>query len=279
MRVTLARRIEEAAAAVGARIPRPPRVAAILGSGLGAADLGIEEAVAVPYSAIPHMPRVSVAGHKGELVTGSIGTVPVAILSGRVHLYEGWSVQDVTFGVRVLARLGCRILLVTNAAGSTRPDLVPGTLVLVTDHINLTGEDPTRGPEPAEIGARFLGLTEAYDPRLGRILVRAAKAESIPLAQGIYCAGKGPCYETPAEVRMIAGLGADLVGMSTVPEVIAAVHAGMRVAAVSCVTNLAAGIEGSHPDHEEVKRVAGEASERLARIFRLFVPLAAEETS
>jgi purine-nucleoside phosphorylase len=277
--MTLRERIEEAVRFIREETALAPRVAAVLGSGLGAADLDMTDVVALPYGSIPHMPSVAVPGHKGELIVGTVAGTVAAVLSGRVHLYEGYGAHEVTFGVRVMAGLGCETLLVTNASGSTRPDLQPGTLVLLTDHINLTGEDPTRGTEALELGTRFLGLTDAYDPGLRFLLHRAAREESIRLSEGVYAASKGPCYETPAEVGMLSSMGADLVGMSTVPETIAARHAGMKVVGVSCVTNLAAGIEGSRPDHEEVKLVAGQASERLARLFTSFCKLLGETSS
>ncbi len=268
---TLGDRIREAAAAISALAPGPPGIAAVLGSGLGAAEIGLADTVVIPYAGIPHMPCPSVPGHAGHLLLGVSGRTRMAVLSGRVHLYEGWSVHDVTFGVRVMAALGCEALVVTNAAGSTRPDLEPGTLVLISDHLNLTGEDPTRGPEAAGLGTLFQDMTGAYDPALGQTMSRAASLEGIALRTGVYSAGRGPCYETPAEVRMLAGMGADLVGMSTVPEVMAARHSGMRVVGVSCVTNFAAGVGGSHPDHAEVKKVAGASSARLAALIGRFV--------
>jgi len=277
--MTPGERIGEAVRFVRESTSLVPRVAAVLGSGLGAAELDMRDGVVLPYGSIPHMPSVAVPGHKGELVIGTVAGTTAAVLSGRVHLYEGYTAHEVTFGVRVMAGLGCETLLVTNASGSTRPDMQPGMLVLLTDHINLTGEDPTRGAEATELGTRFLGLTDAYDPGLRFLMHRAAREESIRLAEGVYAASKGPCYETPAEVRMLSSMGADLVGMSTVPETIAARHAGMKVVGVSCVTNLAAGIEGSHPDHEEVKLVAGQASERLARLFRSFCKLLGETSA
>jgi purine-nucleoside phosphorylase len=272
----LGERIDEACGFISGKIHRPPRVAAVLGSGLGASDLAMTDAASLDYGSIPHLPSVSVPGHKGELICGSIGSTPCAVFSGRVHLYEGYSVGEVTFGIRVMAALGCETLFVTNASGSTRPDLTPGTLVLITDHLNLTGEDPTRGAEAAGLGTRFLDLVDAYDPGLRFLVHRAARDAGVKLAEGVYAASRGPCYETPAEVGMLSSTGADLVGMSTVPEVIAARHSGMRVVGVSCVTNLAAGVEGSRPDHEEVKQVAGEASARLAQIFKGFVQLLGE---
>lgn len=274
--MSLKNRIEEAAEHIRGRIQGRPRVVAVLGSGLGSSDLRMEDPVTLPYSEIPHMPRVSVQGHKGELVVGPVAGTMVTVMSGRVHLYEGFSADEVTLGVRIAAALGCDTFVATNASGTTRTDWKPGTLVLITDHINLTGEDPTRGREAAELGTRFQDLTEAYDPGLRFLVHRAAREENIKLVEGVYAASKGPCYETPAEVSMLGAMGADLVGMSTVPEVIAARHAGMRVVGLSCVTNLAAGVEGSRPNHEEVNQVAGEASARLSRLFRSFVKLLGE---
>ncbi len=274
--MTFSRRIDEACAAVRFVTDLVPRVGLVLGSGLGAASIGVEDQVVIPYARIPHVPMPSVQGHRGELSLGRVGKMGVAVLSGRVHLYEGHGVEDVVMAVRMLARLGMETLVVTNAAGSTRPQLRPGALVLVTDHLNLTGEDPTRGPEAAGLGPRFTNLTDAYDPGLLALFRRAAADVGVEMAEGVYAASKGPCYETPAEVRMLASMGADLLGMSTVPEVIACRHMGLRVAAVSCVTNLAAGIEGSHPDHEEVGRIASQASGRLALLVARFLELVGE---
>ena len=264
-------KIEEAAAAVAKACGLRPVIGAVLGSGLGVSSFssagGVKE---IPYAMIPGLPTPSVAGHAGKLILMTLSGTECAILSGRVHLYEGWSALMVTFGVRMLLRLGCRVVVLTNAAGAVNPALRPGSLVLLRDHINLTGEDPTRGKELWEKGGGFTSLTELYDPEFRDLLRRGAQAEGIALEEGVYASLKGPCYETPAEIRMLRTMGADLVGMSTALEAMAIRHGGARVAAISCVTNLGAGIEGSNPNHEEVKKIAAESSERLTRLLTRF---------
>ena len=204
--------IEEAAAFIAARSKVPPVLGAVLGSGLGASDFaeGVDT-VELLYREIPHMPAPTVAGHAGRLVLGSLGGKRCAILSGRVHLYEGWDGRMVTFAVRVLARLGCRAVFLTNAAGAVSPALRPGSLVLITDHINLTREDPTRGPLVRPSLERFTGMVDAYDPGCRDLVRRAADGEGILLKEGVYASLAGPSYETPAEIRMLAALGADLL--------------------------------------------------------------------
>jgi len=259
-------RLEYARAWVRGRTELRPVVGVVLGSGLGALADRFEGAVSIPYQEIPEFPAVSVAGHAGRLVVGTLGGVPLAAMQGRVHAYEGWSAEDIVFGVRLLAATGVRALLVTNAAGAVNPGLAPGDLVRITDHLNLTGLNPLTGPNDDRIGPRFPDMSQAYDPQLGALLHESAGRLGIALGTGLYAGVAGPSYETPAEIRMLRTLGADLVGMSTVLEVIAARHAGLRVAAISLVTNLAAGLAGRPLSHEEVLAAGEGARDRLTRL-------------
>ncbi len=247
----------------------------VLGSGLGALAEHVEEPVSIPFEEIPEFPVATVAGHAGRLVVGRMGGVPVAILQGRSHLYEGASAEDVAFGVRLLAWFGVRSLLLTNAAGGVDPSLVPGALVRITDHLNLTGANPLTGPNDERLGVRFPDMSAPYDARLGRLLDACAARLGIPMSTGIYAGLAGPSYETPAEVRMLRTLGADLVGMSTVLEAIAARHAGLAVAAVSVVTNAGAGHVSTPLSHDEVLRIGAGARERLVRLVPAWVAEAA----
>ena len=256
-------RLEYARAWVRGRTALRPVVGIVLGSGMGAFADGLGEAVAIPYQEIPEFPAVTVPGHAGRLVVGLLGSVPVAVLQGRVHLYEGVDPADVTFGVRLLGWYGVKSLLLTNAAGAVNPALAPGDLVRITDHLNLTGADPLRGANDDRLGPRFPDMSEAYDARLGKLLETCAARRGVKLGAGVYAGLAGPSYETPAEIRMLRTLGADLVGMSTVLEVIAARHAGIRVAAVSLVTNLAAGLSAAPLDHGDVLAAGAGAVERM----------------
>ncbi len=246
------------------------RVGVVLGSGLGAFGDGLGDLLRIPYAEIPHLPRASIPGHPGNLCLGTVGGVRVACLQGRVHLYEGHPPSAVVLGVRLLAELGCRAVLLTNAAGGIGEGLAPGSLLVITDHLNLMGVNPLVGPnDPA--GPRFPDLTRAYDPDLVAAAERAARAVGVPLARGVYAATLGPSYETPAEVRMLRALGADAVGMSTVPEVIALRHRGVLVGAMSCITNLAAGLGPSVLDHAEVEATARAARDRFVRVLSRWV--------
>jgi purine-nucleoside phosphorylase len=256
-------RLDYARAWVRGRTALRPAVGIVLGSGMGVLADGLGEAVAIPYEEIPEFPAVTVPGHAGRLVVGRLGSVPVAVLQGRVHLYEGVDPADVTFGVRLLGWYGVKSLLLTNAAGAVNPALAPGDLVRITDHLNLTGADPLRGANDDRLGPRFPDMSEAYDARLGRLLETCAARRGVKLGAGVYAGLAGPSYETPAEIRMLRALGADLVGMSTVLEVIAARHAGIRVAAVSLVTNLAAGLSAAPLDHGDVLAAGAGAVERM----------------
>ena len=260
-------RLEYARAWIRGRTEQRPSVGMVLGSGLGALAERIEDRVVVPFEEIPEFPPSTVAGHAGRLVVGRLGGVAVAVLEGRAHLYEGATAEDVTFGVRLLAWFGVRSLLLTNAAGAVNPSFAPGDLVRITDHLNLTGENPLTGPNDERLGTRFPDMSEPYDARLGGLLDACASRLSIALRPGVYAGLAGPSYETPAEIRMLRTLGADLVGMSTVLETIAARHAGVRVAAVSLVTNLAAGLSPVPLSHADVLGAGAGARERIERLL------------
>jgi purine-nucleoside phosphorylase len=268
--MTLLAQLDEAAFAVRARAADAPLVGVVLGSGLGAWGDGLDGLVKIPYAEIPHMARVTVAGHSGNLCVGSSGGVRVACLQGRVHLYEGHSAERVVFGVRLLARLGCRAVLVTNAAGGMHPSFEAGDLMLITDHLNLTGHNPLVGLGD-DLGPRFIDMTHAYDPRLAALMRDAAADVGLKLHEGVYAALLGPSYETPAEIAMLRNLNADAVGMSTVLEVIALRHLRVRVAAVSCITNLAAGLAATLLEHSEVEQAARKAHARFAVLVEAWI--------
>lgn len=270
-------KLEAAAAAVFATTELRPQVGVVLGSGLGA--FGDTLSLKIPYAEIPGMPTPRVLGHPGNLCLGTIGDAKVACLQGRVHLYEGHDLGSVVFGVRLLAQLGCGAVLLTNAAGGIGPHLAPGRLMLIEDHINLTGRNPLVGPNEDALGTRFPDLSRAYDERLGELAGRAAEDAKVLLTRGIYASMLGPSYETPAEIRMLRALGADAVGMSTVPEVIALRHMGIRVAAISCITNLAAGISPTPLSHLEVEQVAKRTRESFTSVLSRWVSLVAREVA
>ena len=263
-------RVRLAAAFVAERAPLPPRVGVVLGSGLGAFADQLGPGMRIPYAEIPAMPRSSVVGHAGNFCFGSLAGVPVACLQGRAHVYEGHSLARSVFGVRVLAELGCRAVLLTNAAGGIHASFAPGDLMLITDHLNLLGDNPLRGPNFGG-GPRFPDLSRAYDPGLQACAREAARASGITLREGVYAAMLGPSYETPAEIRMLRTLGADAVGMSTVPEVIALRQMGVRVGAMSCITNLAAGISAQLLDHREVEATAQSAQASFTSVLTRWV--------
>ncbi len=258
---------EEAAAFIRERIAVAPRVAIVLGSGLGSFADRIEQASVISYTDIPHFPRPTVEGHSGRLVVGTIAESPVVVMQGRVHAYEGYSPEEVTFPIRVLGRLGIRTLVVTNAAGGIRLDLRQGELVLLSDHINFTGRNPVSGANDERLGPRFFDMTEAYSKRL-RLLAHSA-AE---LSEGVYLAVSGPSFETPAEINAFRILGADLVGMSTVQEVIVARHMGIEVLGISCVTNMAAGILDQAINHQEVMETGARVQAQLTNLLTALLP-------
>ena len=252
---------------LGDRFGAPPEIGIVLGSGLGALAEQVEGKTVAPYTNIAGFPMSTVAGHAGQLIVGKLAGRTVAVLRGRWHLYEGYEPTQVTIGVRSLARWGVRTLVVTNAAGGVSPRLVAGDLMLITDQINLTGQSPLVGM-PA-----FVDMSAAYDPSFRESALAAARECGVELKQGVYAGMAGPQYETPAEVRMLAAIGADAVGMSTVLETIAARHAGIRVLGLSCITNAAAGgATGAGVDHKEVLKTGAAVSERFAKLVRATLP-------
>jgi len=257
---------------IGARTALRPRVGVVLGSGLGAFADQLDSRVEIPYAEIPGWPISTAVGHAGKLVLGTLGGTPVAVLSGRAHLYEGYTMAQVTSGVRVLGGLGVRSMVFTNAAGGINLAYKQGALVLISDHINLQGMNPLLGPNDDSLGLRFPDMSEAYSKRYRAIAREAAAELGIALPEGVYAAMLGPSYETPAEIRFLRAIGADLVGMSTVPEVIAANHMGMRVLAVSCVTNMAAGILDQKISHEEVLETGRGVRDTLVKLLRRIIP-------
>jgi purine-nucleoside phosphorylase len=270
-------RLVEAAAAVRSRLGgHAPVVGLVLGSGLGTFALRIDERVVVPYSEVPHMPVSSVAGHAGELVAGVVGGVRVACLAGRAHLYEGHAPDDAVFGVRLLAELGCHTVLLTNAAGGISERCGSRTLMLITDHLNLTGRNPLVGANEERWGTRFPDMSEAYDIRVREAAHRASAIENVSLQEGVYAGLLGPTYETPAEIRMLRTLGADAVGMSTVLEVIALRHRGVRVGALSCITNAGAGISKTPLNHEEVQEAAQFVADAMCRLMMRWIAAVAQ---
>ena len=249
-----------------------PRVGVVLGSGLGGVADAVEDPVVVGYEDLPGFPRPSVAGHAGRAVLGRIGGVPVAVLQGRAHLYEGGDPDALRVPVRALQAAGASILVLTNAAGSLRPAVGPGSLMAITDHINMTGVNLLMGPNDESIGPRFPPLRDAYDPALLSTLRESARDLGIALAEGVYLAVTGPSFETPAEIRAYRTMGADAVGMSTVQETILARHCGLRVAAVSVITNLAEGMSDEALSHEQTLRAAQDGAGDLARLLLEFIP-------
>lgn len=265
-------RAGEAAEFIRQKIKLQPRIALVLGSGLGGFADELSEATVIPYSQIPHFPATSAEGHAGNLVIGKIGDVPVAAMQGRVHYYEGHSLQRVTFPIRVFFRLGIKAVFLTNAAGGIGAQLKPGCLVVLKDHINLQGGNPLIGPNDARFGERFFDMSEAYAPDFRRMAMEEGRRHGIPIFEGVYAAVSGPSYETPAEIRYLRTIGADTVGMSTVPEVIAARHCGMKVLAISCVTNLAAGISTQPINHQEVLEIGQQVRGQFVALLKSLVP-------
>ena len=257
--------------AVRAHTSLVPEVGIVLGSGLGGLADDLEEPVAIPFESLPGWPAATAPGHVGRLLLGRLAGRPVVMLQGRFHLYEGNHPGLVVQPVLLFAALGARVLVLTNAAGGLDPSFGPGTLMVMTDHLNLTGQSPLTGPNADSLGERFTDLTDAWSPRLRERLHAAGRAEGVELAEGIYVGLTGPTYETPAEVRMLAGLGGHAVGMSTVLECIAARWVGLEVCGVSLVTNAGAGYTGAPLTHEEVLASGAVAGPRLARVIRRFV--------
>lgn len=267
----LSEKIIQAADYLQKRLTIKPDVAIILGSGLGILADGVEKAQIIDYTDIPFWPRSTIIGHAGRLVAGYIAGKPVIIMQGRVHYYEGYTMAEVVFPVRVLGSLGVKSLLVTNASGGIRTEVPPGTLCAITDHINYMGANPLIGENLDGLGPRFPDMTHAYDGQYIEKLEIAAAKENIRLERGVYIGFSGPSFETPAEIRMARTLGADLAGMSTVPEVIAARHMGMRICGISCVANFAAGITDEKLTHREVFDTVSQASDTIVRLIKTFL--------
>ena len=267
---TLYERAQEATRLIRSRTDVDVTVAIVLGSGLGAFANDLTEATEIPYDEIPGFARSTVEGHAGRLVIGKSGDVMVAAMQGRFHFYEGYSLQEVTFPMRVLKLLGVRTVVLTNAAGALNVEFTPGSLMVISDHLNLLGDNPLRGPNDERFGPRFPDLTSVYARRLQDVVIEEARTLGLKLPRGIYCALAGPSYETPAEIRMLRTLGADVVGMSTVPEAIVARHMAMEVVGISCITNLAAGVSDEPIDHSQVmaigERVRGDFTKLLRRV-------------
>ena len=263
---------EVAVTAIREQTTIAPRVAVILGSGLGSFADAVEQPVSLPYSAIPHFPQSTVEGHSGRLVIGTVAGTQVAVMQGRVHAYEGYTLEETTFPIRVLGRLGIKTLVITNAAGGIRLGLRPGQLVLISDQINFTGRNPVAGPNDSRLGPRFFDMTDAYARKL-RLLARAAgRKQGFEFPEGVYLSVPGPSFETPAEIKAFRTLGADLVGMSTVHEVIVARHMGIQVLGISCVTNMAAGIQDQPLSHQEVVETGERVQGQLTRLLTALLP-------
>jgi purine-nucleoside phosphorylase len=270
-------KVEQAAKFILTKSKLRPKIAMVLGSGLGAFADEFTASKKIPYAEIPHFPRSTAVGHAGKLVIGTVGDTPVIGMQGRVHLYEGYSAQQVTFPIRVFARLGMQAVILTNAAGGILRELTQGRLVLIGDHINLQGANPLTGPNDERLGLRFPDMTTAYDKKFRAIAAAEAAKAGTDMPEGVYAALPGPSFETPAEIRYLRTIGADLVGMSTVPEVIAARHSGLRVLGISCVTNAAAGITDQPLTHTEVLEVGERVKGQFIALLRAIIPKIAAE--
>jgi len=272
-------RAEAAAQFIFSKTQLRPRIALVLGSGLGAFADEFDGAARIPYAEIPHFPKSTAIGHAGKLVVGRVGDIPVAGMQGRVHLYEGYSAKDVAFPIRVFSRMGVKAVILTNAAGGIKREFTQGELVVIKDHINMQGVSPLTGENDERFGPRFPDMTVAYDRRFREMTVGLGNRNHIGLYEGVYAALPGPSYETPAEIRYLRTIGADLVGMSTVPEVIAARHCGMRVLGISCVTNAAAGILDQPLDHKEVLETGERIRGQFIALLKMVIPRMASEIS
>jgi purine-nucleoside phosphorylase len=266
---TILRTLEEAAKAVRSMSDHQPRIGVVLGSGLGDWAGDLEDKTVIPYGKIPNMPVSAVDGHAGNLVLGVSSGISVACLQGRVHLYEGHSPERVVFGVRLLAKLGCHAILLTNAAGGLHFE--PGTLMVINDHINFTGQNPLVGMNDDALGTRFPDMTRAYDARLRMLAKEAALEVGVPIEEGVYAAMLGPSYETPAEIALLRSLRVSAVGMSTVPEIIALRHMRVRAAAISCITNKAAGMTAAELDHAEVEATAKKSRKSFSQLLTRWI--------
>lgn len=255
----------ESAEYIRARLHTQPRIAVVLGSGLGDLTADLTDTREIPYAEIPHFPTVSVAGHKGALLEGMLGSQPVLAMEGRFHFYEGYTMKEVCYPFYVLKLLGVEKVVLTNAAGGVNRSFAPGTLMLITDYINMMGTNPLIGENDERFGPRFPDMTEAFDPSLRTLAEQTAQELGIEYKEGVYLGFMGPCYETAAEIRAFAGMGADAVGMSTVPDAMVCNYLGMKVLAVSCITNMATGIQTVKHSHQRVLQIAAESGERMCR--------------
>lgn len=269
--MSVSARVEAAAALVRARAALRPSIAVILGSGLGALAAEITTEAAIAYADIPGLPRPTVEGHAGRLILGRLEDKPVVAMQGRVHFYEGYTIQDVVFPLRVMRALGAQVLLVTNASGGINRNFRRGDLMIIADHIHFMGSNPLMGPNDPALGPRFPDMSQAYDPEFIEVAERAALAEGIAVRKGVYVGVQGPSYETPAELRMFGRWGADAVGMSTTSEVIAARHMGMRVLGLTAITDMATGEQVLPVTHEEVIATAREIEPKFIRLVRRIV--------
>ncbi|MCB0419649.1 MAG: purine-nucleoside phosphorylase [Bdellovibrionales bacterium] len=260
-------KINDAVEFIRSKSTLQPRIGITLGSGLSSFAESVDVECSIPYSDIPHFFPPSVAGHPGQLILGNIGSNPVAILQGRIHFYEGHSLQEVVFPTRVLGKLGVDVLVLTNAAGGLNAKMQPGHFMIIEDHLNLTGNNPLIGPNMEELGVRFPDMSEPYDRKLISLLEKVMIQHKVPFSKGVYCGVTGPTYETAAEIKYMAQLGGGAVGMSTVPETIAAKHMGLKVCGISCVTNLGTGLSPNPISHDEVKEIG----KRVEKEFSLFL--------
>lgn len=269
---TIYQKIREAVEAIQSRTQIRPEIGIILGSGLGSVAESITDGTVIPYTEIPHFHGTSVEGHAGKMILGNFQGIPTVFLQGRFHRYEGYSMTDVVFPTRTICGLGIQTLILTNAAGGVNTRFRPGDLMLIEDHLNLMGDNPLMGPNLAQLGPRFPDLSEAYSAQCLSVFKKCAEEMSIAVHQGVYAGLLGPTYETPAEIRMFRILGADAVGMSTVPESIAANHLGVRVAGVSCITNLGAGLSPQKLTHQEVIENSRASAAKLKKLLESAVP-------
>lgn len=266
-----------AAEYIRSRTKHQPKIALVLGSGLGSFADQLADAVRIPYADIPHFPRSTAEGHAGQLVIGTAAGVAVAAMQGRVHLYEGHSIEDVVFPMRTFGRMGIGAVILTNAAGGVNTGYKQGCLVVLSDHINLQGVNPLVGPNDDRFGLRFIDMSQAYDRKFRKMAVEAGRKQGLDVYEGVYAAMAGPSYETPAEIRYLRTIGADVVGMSTVPEVIVARHMGIRVLAISCVTNMAAGILDQPLSHAEVLETGARVKNQFIALLESVIPEVAKD--
>ncbi len=272
MQIPIYQKIKEAVQSIKNNSSIEPEVGIILGSGLGSFAEKIENQVVIPYTEIPHFHGTSIEGHAGKMILGSFRGISIACLQGRFHFYEGYPMEDVVFPTRMICGLGIQTLILTNAAGGVNTRFRPGDLMVIEDHLNLMGDNPLRGSQVAHLGPRFPDLSEAYSKTCVEALINSAKETGLLLHRGVYAGLLGPTYETPAEIKMLRTLGADAVGMSTVPESIAANHLGVRVAGISCITNLAAGLSTQKLTHQEVMETSKMSAKKLTELLENAIP-------